>query len=370
MSRLIVVTNIPTPYRVPLFNTLARRLQMAGWELEVVFGSAGNSRRRWQIPAEQYAFKHHFLDAANVRLSRERIVNTYGGLARLLQERRPAGIVCTGYTPGTMGAQRYARRAGVPLAIWSGAVEGREDAMWRRIQRRWLIRRTAGFLAYGSAAKDYLVGLGAPAERVHIAWNTVDTSRFDALHGAASPRDGEPLRLLTVGYLEEGKRIDHAIRAVAAAQERDLDVVFDIVGEGGHRTALEQLARTCGVEESVRFLGYQEGAALQRCYENAHAFLFTSDYDIWGLVLVEAMAAGLPCLASLRAGATRDLVLEGETGYAINFERSDDVVDRLAALRDDIGRIEYMGNAARNRIRNQFTLDHSSEGWVRLVHAW
>jgi glycosyltransferase involved in cell wall biosynthesis len=368
---LIVVTNLPTPYRVPLFNTLARLLPTAGWELEVVFGSRSNQRRRWRIAPEEYGFRHHFLEGRNLRLARERIVNTYAGLARLLKERQPKGIICTGYSAGTMAAARHARRAGIPLAIWSGTTESvQESAWWRRHQRRWLVGRSNAFLAYGTEAREYLLALGAPAERVLIAWNTVDTGRFEQLATAHSPDRYEPLRLLTVGYLERRKRVDRAIRAVAAAGARGLDVVLDIAGEGSERASLERLAQECGVAERVRFLGYRDYDALQSTYAGAHAFLFTTARDIWGLVLVEAMAAGLPCLASIRAGATRDLVLEDETGYAVDFDDTDAVVDRLARLRGDPGRIEYMGNEARNRIRNHFTLDHSGRSWVKLVRQW
>lgn len=368
---LVVVTNLPTPYRVPLFNTLDRQLRAAGWELEVVFGSRFNQRRRWRIAPEEYGFRHHFLEGRNFRLARERIVNTYAGLRRLLGERKPGGIICTGYSAGTMAAARYARRAGIPLAIWSGTTAAaQERAWWRRYQRRWLIGRSDAFLAYGTEAREYLLGLGAPAERVFIAWNTVDTSRFEQLSGAHSPSRYEPLRLLTVGYLEPRKRVDRAIRAVAAAVGRGLDVTLDVAGEGSEREALEALARECGVADRVRFLGYLDYDALRPAYAKAHAFLFATARDIWGLVLVEAMAAGLPCLASTRAGATRDLVLEEETGYAVDFDDTDTVVDRLARLRGDPGRIEYMGNEARNRIRDHFTLDHSGRSWVKLVREW
>ncbi|MHC4973352.1 MAG: glycosyltransferase family 4 protein [Planctomycetota bacterium] len=368
---LVVVTNLPTPYRVPLFNTLDRQLRSAGWELEVVFGSRSNQRRRWRIAPEEYGFRHHFLEGRNLRLGRERIVNTYTGLARLLEARGPAGIICTGYSAGTMAAARYARRAQIPLAIWSGTTENvQERAWWRRFQRRRLVGRSDAFLAYGTEAREYLLGLGAPADRVHIAWNTVDTSRFERLAGAHSPSRYEPLRLLTVGYLERRKRVDRAIRAVAAAVAQGLDVTLDVAGEGSERPALEELARECGVADRVRFLGYQDYDALQPVYAGAHAFLFTTARDIWGLVLVEAMAAGLPCIASTRAGATRDLVLEEETGYAVDFDDTDAVVDRLARLRSDPGRIEYMGNEARNRIRDHFTLDHSGRSWVKVVRQW
>ena len=63
--------------------------------------------------------------------------------------------------------------------------------------------------------------------------------------------------------------------------------------------------------------------AIAERYEAAHAFLFPTGRDIWGLVLVEAMAAARACVASVHAGATRDLIADGATGYAVDFEKTD-----------------------------------------------
>jgi len=368
MRTLAVVTNIPTPYRVPLFSALAEALPEQGWTLHVLFGSKGNARRRWSVPEHEFRFPHDFLGGLNLRVGTERIVNTYGGLRAALARIRPGGIVCTGYSAGTVTAARYAKRMGIPVAIWSGAVPRRlERQWWRALLRRWLVRHSDGFLAYGSAARDYLLSLGADPSRIHIAWNTVDTDRFLRVPLPRSPLPSEPLRLLTVGYLEPGKRIDLALRAVAAVAGRGLDVRLDVVGDGSMRPALERLTRELGITERLRFLGNVPYDAVPRHFEAAHAFLFPTAYDIWGLALVEAMAAGRACLASVRAGATRDLIDDGVTGYAVDFEGTDAVSGRLAELR---GRVRELGEAARARVTQGFTLAKSGEGWRELVAAW
>jgi glycosyltransferase involved in cell wall biosynthesis len=102
-------------------------------------------------------------------------------------------------------------------------------------------------------------------------------------------------------------------------------------------------------------------------YEAAHGFLFPTASDIWGLVLVEAMASGKACVASVHAGATRDLIADGVTGYAVDFERREAVAGRLAALRE---RVPELGRAARARVQAEFTLAKSGEGWRELVAEW
>jgi glycosyltransferase involved in cell wall biosynthesis len=120
----------------------------------------------------------------------------------------------------------------------------------------------------------------------------------------------------------------------------------------------------------VRFAGNLDYDGVGQRLARAHAFLFPTARDIWGLVLVEAMAAGLPCLASVKAGATRDLVVEGETGFALDFEDTGRVAERLAELRADPGRLEELGAAGRRRVRDRFTLEHSARGWVEMVGQW
>ncbi len=368
MRTLAVVTNIPTPYRVPLFNALAEALPEQGWKLHVLFGSAGNDRRRWSVPEEGFRFPHEFLSGWNLRLGTERILNTYGGLGDALRRIRPHGVICTGYSAGTVAASRYAKRHGIPVAIWSGTVPGPlEREWWRVLLRRWLVRKSDGFLAYGSLAREYLLSLGADPGRIHIAWNTVDTDRFLALPLPRSPLPSEPLRLLTVGYLERRKRVDLAIEAVAACARHGSDVELEVAGDGTERPALEALARERGVEGRVRFLGNVAYEAMPALYGRAHGFLFPTGSDIWGLVLVEAMAAAKACVASVHAGATRDLIADGVTGYAVDFGRTEAVARRLATLRDEVPRL---GEAARARVRQGFTLEKSGEGWRELVAGW
>jgi glycosyltransferase involved in cell wall biosynthesis len=371
MRKLAVVTNIPTPYRVPLFRRLADTLPDAGWEVEVLFGSRGNARRRWVIGDDALRFPHRFLEGRNVTLGRERVLNTYRGLSHALAEVRADAVVAAGYSAGTMVASMRARRAGLPFAIWSGTIDGRAERSWiRRVQRRWLVRRCDGFLAYGSAARDYLVDLGAPDERIHLAWNTVETEAFARGTPMRAPREGEPLRIVTVGYLERRKRVDRLIAAVAAARREGANVELVVVGDGAERATLEAQAHAEGLGGRVRFTGDLPRTDVAAQYREAHLFGFPTAKDIWGLVLVEAMAAGLPALASKGAGAARDLVVEGGTGFALDFDDTAKVGGTIARLAQDPETLERMGRAARDRVREGFTLDHSIEAWRDLVRGF
>ena len=64
----------------------------------------------------------------------------------------------------------------------------------------------------------------------------------------------------------------------------------------------------------------------------SHCFLLQTDLDIWGPVLIEAVAVGIPCISSIHAGATHDLITDGVTGFAVNFSGTEEVVDRVNCI--------------------------------------
>lgn len=356
---LALVTNIPTPYRVPLFARLDARLRDEGWSLLVLFLAEGDAERRWHLDPRAFPFAHRFLP---MREGLTPVGRVLLGLPAALRKIRPAGLVVGGFGPAAILSVLHARSRSIPVAIWSGALPRPGEAdEFRRYLRHKLVRRASGCLAYGSAARDYLMGLGAPPARIFRAWNTVDLAAFA---GAPLP-PAPPLRLLSAGYLRRGKRVDLILRAVARARDLGGSVEIDIAGDGPRRAALEALARDLGVP--ARFLGHRAPEEMPAVYRACNAFAFASEYDIWGLVLLEAMAAGLPCFASVRAGATRDVVEDGRTGFALDFEDTETVAQRLLT---EPAKLAVMGREGQVRARSTFSLDHSCDAWIEMVRTW
>jgi glycosyltransferase involved in cell wall biosynthesis len=153
----------------------------------------------------------------------------------------------------------------------------------------------------------------------------IDTARF------AGPAGDDPhAPLLVVSALVPNKRVELAVRAFAGRRERLL-----VVGEGAERARLERLAG-----ENVTFLGWVDDDELTRLYAGCRALLHPGVED-FGMVLVEAMAAGKPVIACNEGGAP-DVVVDGETGLFMNAATIDalrDALDRLAVHRFDAERL-------------------------------
>jgi glycosyltransferase involved in cell wall biosynthesis len=371
VSRVLIVTNIPTPYRLPLFNEIAARLEGLGFRLKVAFAASGYARRRWAVDLAGCRFEHEILGGRGVSLAgNESPSFSYGGLYDLIRREQPSVTVVTGYSPATVKLWLRSLWLPTPYVIWSGTIASAQEPVGalRQLQRRLLVRRAAGFIAYGSLARDYLVSIGAAPERIQIGINTVDTDFFRreaaALRGASTPPE-----CLCVGDLTERKRPDLALRAFAAACAERADAVLTFVGDGPLRASLETLAAELGVAAQVRFAGFRQRAELPAFLARARCLVFPTGFDIWGLVLPEAMAAGVPCLASIHAGATRDLVVEGETGFAVDFADTAVAASRLRWFFAHPAEAAAMGEACRRHIEERANLGTSAAGFVAAIRG-
>jgi glycosyltransferase involved in cell wall biosynthesis len=166
----------------------------------------------------------------------------------------------------------------------------------------------------------------------------------------------QEIRFLSVGRLLPWKRIDLALTALAKLQNYRWR--FDIVGEGGARPALEQQTRQLGLENRVRFHGFQPD--LTPWYEQADFFLFPSACEGLGFVMLEAMSHGVPCLA-IKANridswnASAEVVDHGMTGLLATDEA--DFGRQLESVLRDPQQLLPLGIAARDHVKEHYAWD-------------
>jgi glycosyltransferase involved in cell wall biosynthesis len=127
--------------------------------------------------------------------------------------------------------------------------------------------------------------------------------------------------LLYCGIFNCGKRIDNLIKIISLLTRNRNDIKLKLVGDGPHKNQLQALSKQMNLEQFVIFEGFKQKEEMPKHLAEANIFLFPSEYDIWGLVLVEAMAAGLPCISSIHSGATEDLIQDGIPGSR-RFQRA------------------------------------------------
>lgn len=370
-GRILVITNIPTPYRLPLFRELATQLDAHGYSLKVVFGALGYSRRRWKVNLDNCGFEYEILPSRSVAINRsESVILTYPRLSSLLARERPRAVVVTGYSLATVKLWLHSWFSRVPYVIWSGAIANPLEPMsyLRTLERRQLVSRAAAFIAYGSRARDYLISVGASEDRVRVGINTVDTEFFSR-ETAACRGDGIGPEVLFVGDLTPRKGVDLLLPAFARVARSRPEAILTLVGDGPEYARLVRQAAEYGIARQVRFEGYRQTADLPVYLRRARCLAFPTRFDIWGLVLPEAMAARVPCVASTHAGATADLIQDGVTGFRVDFTNTDEAAARLAWMLDQPGEALRMGEAASAFVRGRASLVISAAGFVEAVET-
>ena len=155
---------------------------------------------------------------------------------------------------------------------------------------------------------------------------------FRARHGIANRRP----TLVHIGRVAFEKNIDFLLRVLVSVRRHVPDVLLVIAGEGPARRHLRRLAVRLGIEESVLFVGYQDRKqALLDCYRAGDVFVFASRTETQGLVLLEAMALGVPVVAPAIMG-TKDIVGPGRGALVSSLDELEFTSKILTLLRDEV----------------------------------
>jgi len=302
VTRLALLTEIPAPFRIPLFNALADRL-----DLTVLFLRERNPERPYRLHEDERRFRWRLLPGFDVTVAGRWLV--WNGRVRAeLRVAAPEVVLLGGWNqPAFWTALAWARARRTPVLLWVEST--RRDRRRGRLEalKRVLLRRggVGGFVVPGAASREYLLGLGVERERITVAPNSVDPSLFRA-DGERPARDGR-CRVLAVGRLAPEKGFDLLLRATA-----DLPVDVVVAGAGPERDRLQAMAGP-----NVTFLGYVDRDELPRLYAEADLLVAPSRSDPWGMALHEAALAGLPLVATDATGAAHDLIEDGGNGFRV-----------------------------------------------------
>ena len=275
---------------------------------------------------------------------------------------RPESVMLPSWSPLYASVLRSLRRDEVSVVFRGTCRVPRRGSTIRRVvadaAKKQFLSRVDAANYIGTQAREELLRLGFPAHRMISSPYGVDNRGWEARLSKASGIEVRRLVgassdctvFLLVNKLIEKKGLDHLLPAVECASKiGDFRVV--IVGEGLLRKDLESKISSLGLTDRVFVAGFRNQSELADYFDAADAFMLLSDdsSETWGLVINEAMVAGLPVIASHDAGATCDLVAHGLTGFRVDPRQPHELIDAILALTDRSKRFE-MGETARKVI--------------------
>ena len=352
--RLVLLTEIIAPYRIPVFNALAKCEDI---DLHVIFLAENDpSLRHWRVYKDEILFPHQVLPSWRKRIGTHNILLN-SGLSAALEYSEPDAILCGGYNYlASWQALFWASRRRTPFIAWveSNAQDHRSGNSAVEFLKRKFLGRCGAVVVPGKSSFEYVRSYSVPEGKIFTAPNAVDTELF-ARQAAEVRKDagarrrllGLPPRFfLYVGRVVLEKGVFELLRAYGTLSEElkaEIGLVF--VGEGPARAELMRRA-----PDGVQFKGFAQRDELAGYYGLADAFVFPTHSDPWGLVVNEAMACGLPIVASSAAGCVADLVKDGWNGRVVPRRGVEELAVAMTALAHDADLRATMGQRSRERI--------------------
>jgi glycosyltransferase involved in cell wall biosynthesis len=358
----------PTSYLMPLWREIKMRTPGAS---RIVFLEK-NLSQDWGINPQ---------DEPDVELLHGSRISKLTRLLQLIGQRDVELVHLAGWGhPLLLAAMVTAWLRRIPVTMESDTPLPVGLSIWKRAVKRLvyplLFKLPSMYLPGGSRQAAYLRHYGVAEESIVIAQMTVDvaviTRHVDGIDDARRATIRRDLGLaveatvfLYVGRMEPHKGLQELVEAfgkLPASKERAPANLL-LVGDGSMRNALGGAATG---DSRIHWLGRLSGTALLDAYAAADVFVLASRFEPWGLVVNEAMAAGLPVIATDRVGCVDDLVVQGETGSVVPAESPDALAAAMETLLLDRPLRDKMARDGRSLIAG-WTLEREAE---IVVNTW
>jgi glycosyltransferase involved in cell wall biosynthesis len=223
--------------------------------------------------------------------------------------------------------------------------------------------RANAVIAISDSVRESLLLLGVAPEKIHVIYNPVDPEGIVPRAGRSPLLDQRVVQLITVGRLVDFKEQKMLIRALPRIREQ-CDARLTLVGDGPLRNDLENRARELGVAPFVTITGWTSNPF--PLLAAGDIFVFSSRYEGFGNVILEAMACGVPIVSTDCPGAPREIVRDGRDGILVPVGDSDALARRVVELVDDPALYERLRIGGLARVHD-FGVPAVAESYLRVL---
>lgn len=368
--KVVIIAPTPAPYRAYEYDLVQQAL-LDKYEFHVMF-----MERRWQEMQWQDDVPKLMRWEALPKSSLNWFLSKIPGFHRVnrdtikhLKVLQPDAVILHGYdAPALWAAFLWAKIHNRPVLFRSDANiakdQERSTISWRRLLKKCVVgamfSRIDAFLTIGTANEAYYELYGGKRDRFFRSSYMVDVNKF-ATAATKEREQKRPLKaqlgikeqkvILFVGRFVWKKDIETVLRAFVLALPDLGDTALVLAGDGPQRPKLEKAAQQA--EGHVYLIGFRQPEELGGIYGMADALVLASVEEPWGLVVNEAMAAGLAVIASDKVGAACDLVVPGRTGEIF-----------------PAGEVEALAQCFKKVIKDSTTTEHMGYEGRQHLYAW
>lgn len=369
MTKIAVLFTNYGPYHIARVSAMHQKGQSINWEIIGIELGRLETEYGWKVDVKTLPFQlisviqnHSFEQTPMTRLIRE--------LWAVLDHAKPDAVAIAGYSnPAMLAALAWCRWHGKTAILLSATAE--RDAprsYWRELPKSWIIRQFQSALVGGKPQKRYLINLGFPESKINLGYDVVENDAFhpDRLQHLLCPLK-QPY-FLAINRFVPKKNLSFLLSAYAAYRQVKGKESWHLVlcGDGPLRSDLEQKIAALDLKEFVHLPGFLQQDEMLPYFAHASCFVHASIQEQWGLVVNEAMAAGLPVLVSDRCGCFEDLVTEGINGFGFDPENAQELTDLMLKMSSSEVYLESMGQASLEHIQ-KFSPTYFADSLVQAV---
>lgn len=330
----------------PYHHDRLRALAAAGYEVHAIELASVSRDYAWEREAGS-SYTTQIIDTGGGKLSRLSVLNR---LLRACFASKARDIFFCHYENGVVLAAtlilRLARRR--VYTMIDSKFDDYARVLWREVVKSLYLSPYKGALTASRRSREYLHLLGFRRRPVALGYDTIDIRRFAAATiGSSEEHDFAMRPFLVVARLVPKKNISMILNAFAHYRStvgggRELH----IIGYGPDREELEARARQLRIDDLVHFHGLQPSDAVARHLASSLALILASTEEQFGLVVNEALAAGVPVIVSSAAGAADELIRNLGNGVIVNPHDRDSIVQAMVHCGSDQQRWEEMRRQA------------------------
>jgi glycosyltransferase involved in cell wall biosynthesis len=367
--RVAFVHNLIAPYRHPLFERLSR-----SYDLTVYYCSAKRVSHKWDRWPRTYDYKYRVLPRIPIG---ELSLNP--SIVSMLALRKPDVIVLGEYEdPTTWLAFIVCKFLKIPIIQWTEGIKEPKSilgAITRPI-REFFTRKSCAVVVPGRLSRRYLMTLGARSEAVFTAPNAIDYDLFasisskcksskDSLKGKLGLR-GRTV-ILYVGQLIKRKGVEYLLRAYARLAKERNGISLVLVGSGSLEPQLMKLADRLRLRNFIIIHSGLSQKELIELYSVAGILVLPTLEDVWGFVINEGMACGLPVVSTGASQAAQEMIRSGENGYVVKEADPEDLYKALRNILSNPSLGKRMGERSKEILRREFSVLQMVEGFISAI---
>jgi glycosyltransferase involved in cell wall biosynthesis len=356
--KVLYLVNIPSPYRVNFFNELGKMC-----DLTVFF------ERKTSNGREESWFKNDFTNFKPVFLNGIKINKNTAmcfSVLRYLKKQRYDFIIIGGYaTPTGMLAINYLKFKKIPFGLNAdGGIENKNEIFLKKFLKKYFISSANFWLSTSDTTSNYLKYYGAKQDSLYLYPFTTLSQRdilIDPVENKIKKKLREKLNIheekiiLSVGQFIYRKGFDLLLKG-----SKELPKDYGVYILGGKPTQeYLQLKERLDLD-NVHFISFKSKEELKEFYMASDLFVLPTREDIWGLVINEAMAYGLPVITTNKCVAGLELVKDNQNGFIVPINNHRILTKRIEELIEDKNLLNKMGRNSLIKIK-RYTLENMAK---------